>query len=52
MNTYGYDQVAPMWNEISTAQRAALTIIRNFSGSKIIHELDDSSEPNGSTHPR
>lgn len=43
MQIYGYDNVAPLWNEISPAQRAALMLVRNFSQSQIIHGLDDES---------
>ena len=43
MHTYGYDNVAPLWNEISPAQRAALMLVRNFAQSQIIHGLDDES---------
>ena len=43
MQTYGYDNVAPLWNEISPAQQAALMLVRNFAQSQIIHGLDDES---------
>lgn len=37
---FGYENISPLWKDISPAQRAALTLIRNFPGSTIIHELN------------
>jgi len=44
---YGYENIAPLWKKISPAQRAALSLIRFFSGSTIIHEpYDTKGKPN------
>ncbi len=42
IDRYGYNNVAPVFDQINPVQKAALLLMRAFNGSQIIHQSNES----------